>query len=38
MKEIIRLKKNKDVLVNELKWLISYYVWINFFLILKIVR
>lgn len=38
MKEIIRLKKNKDVLVNELKWLINYYVWINFFLILKIVR
>lgn len=38
MKEIFRLKKNKDVLVNELKWLINYYVWINFFLILKIVR
>lgn len=38
MKEIPRLKKNKDVSVNELKWLIKYYVRINSFSIPKIVR
>lgn len=38
MKEITRLKKNKDVSVNELKLIINYYVRINSFSIPKIVR